>query len=178
MTRSFVLLGMKHCGKSTHGRLLAEKIGGAFIDTDDVVEAIFAETQGEKKSCRESYRDHGARMFYDLECEAIRSLAERSDKRVVALGGGTAMHEELHPLIRQMGTVVYLANDPEELFRRVMAGGLPPFLDAADPHGSFLKQVQRREEAYCELADVRVDLHGLEIEEAQALLRMELGLTK
>ncbi|MBT3278683.1 MAG: hypothetical protein HN909_02225 [Phycisphaerales bacterium] len=176
MSRSYVLLGMKHCGKSTHGRLLAEHIGGAFIDTDDVVESIFAETQGEKKTCREIYRDHGARMFYDVECEAIRALVAQNQKRVIALGGGTAMHEELHPLIREMGTVVYLANDPEELYKRVMAGGIPPFLDADDPHGSFMDQVQRREAAYCDLAEVRVDLHGQDIDEAQALLRVELGL--
>ncbi len=178
MIRSVVILGMKHCGKSTHGRLLAERLGCAFIDTDDVIESIYADTQGEKKSCREIYREHGAKLFYDLECEAVASLAARADKRVVALGGGTAMHEELHPLIRKMGTVVYLANDPEELYRRVIAGGVPPFLDPADPHGSFLAQHERREGAYCDLSDVRVDLHGLEIDEAQALLQMELGLNK
>ena len=35
MNNSIVLMGCKHCGKSTQGKLLAEKLGVSFFDTDE-----------------------------------------------------------------------------------------------------------------------------------------------
>ena len=37
MKNSVVLMGCKHCGKSTQGKLLAKKLGVDFFDTDDVI---------------------------------------------------------------------------------------------------------------------------------------------
>jgi shikimate kinase len=181
--QNLVLIGMKHCGKSTVGRALAEAIGARFVDTDDHVEALFAAQTGRDLSFREIFREVGDEGFAELERTVVRSLAReardaghsrrgmpRGSKHkpivpgrlmVVALGGRTALRQELRGPIRSIGTVVYLQVDPEELFRRVEQGGIPPFLDPADPRGTFLKLHKERHPKYQRLADITVTLDGL-----------------
>ena len=54
---SIVLMGCKHCGKSTQGRLLAQKLGVSFIDTDDEI----ARLRG--MDARTLYRTKGVTEF-------------------------------------------------------------------------------------------------------------------
>ena len=41
MSRNIVFLGIKHCGKSTHGKLLAERLNRRFLDTDDMLSEAY-----------------------------------------------------------------------------------------------------------------------------------------
>jgi shikimate kinase len=80
--RRLVLTGFMGAGKSTVGRLLAERLGWEFLDLDALIEsrtglavpAIFA--------------THGEPHFRQLESQALASALGRSNL-VLALGGGT-----------------------------------------------------------------------------------------
>lgn len=160
-----VLIGMKHCGKSTAARGLARRLGGESVDTDDVLADLYAAESGQRLSVREIFRTVGDAGFAALESRVCEQLLTDVDNaaapRIIALGGRTAMREELQPLIKRLGRVVYLQADVDVLFERVMAGGLPPFLDAADPKGSFRQICNERAEVYERFADVVVDITGL-----------------
>lgn len=164
---SIVLIGMKHCGKSTVGRVLARRHGGRFADTDTLIEEAFARQAGRSLTVRDIFRQEGEARFVERERSVVRDLAaERvgaSDELVLAVGGPTPLRPDLQPILRELGTVVYLRLDEAELLRRVMAGGVPAFLDGqADPEDAFISLCRQRHPVYESVADLAVDLDGLD----------------
>ncbi|HEY2738306.1 MAG TPA: shikimate kinase, partial [Thermoanaerobaculia bacterium] len=75
------LTGFMGSGKSTVGRLLAERLGMPFIDLDAEIE------QRAGITVREIFERHGEPVFRRLEQEALRATEEMPDA-VVATGGG------------------------------------------------------------------------------------------
>ena len=75
MKNSVVLMGCKHCGKSTQGRLLAKKLGVDFFDTDDVINNLRG------MDARTLYRTKGVIEFTLAEEEACCEIIKKnSDK--------------------------------------------------------------------------------------------------
>lgn len=138
-----VLVGMKHCGKSTQGRLLAEKLNWHFADSDAEIER----RHGEGLPCREIYKKLGADGFRRLEAEAVTALLDADGNHTVyALGGGAVSNQFMPKNWRDKGLVVYLKASPLVMYSRVAAGGLPPFLAGAeDPAGAFASLCAERE---------------------------------
>lgn len=155
--RSIVLAGIKHCGKSTLGRILARRWELPLLDTDTELEREFACRTGRKLSCREIYRELGEEAFRQLEAETIDAMAHAAEKCVIALGGG-AVNNPFLPLetLRKLGFGVWLDLRPELAYSRVIRRGLPPFLAAfEDPKAEFLRICQKREPSFGTFAQLR-----------------------
>ena len=161
-----ILLGMKHCGKTTLGLALAARWGCRFEDVDRLIEEHHACATGERSSVREIFATHGEQAFGELEaqvvCELCLRLNHTLETHVVALGGRTAVNERVGELLGGLGVVVYLEVSPEEMFARVLRGGLPPFVGKDDPVMHFLELYQERVPHYQRLADLTVNLDGLD----------------
>ena len=81
--KSIVLMGLKHCGKSTHGRLLAQKWGFSFFDTDEVMEQLCG------MPVRALYEKNGVVDFMRVEEEACcKIMSENEGKTFVISTGG------------------------------------------------------------------------------------------
>jgi len=161
-------MGMKHCGKSTLGALLARMYACEFYDLDVVMEALNGEP-GER--VRDIYARSGKDAFQRLEADAAQRIKGKGEQRfVLALGGGTIENAQAMEHIRPMGKLIYLRERPEVLFERIEKGGMPPFLGTTDPFADFLKLYEKRSVLYEEEAGLVVDLHGKGIEEAFASL--------
>lgn len=171
-----VLIGMKHCGKSTLGRALARRWGCPFHDVDAMIEATHACASGETLVTREIFSRHGEDYFHEVEgqvvCELYLTLERAGSTAVVALGGRTALNEAVSRLLGDIGLRVYLDVRPEELLARVMRSGVPPFLNPEDPEADFLALCRQRRPLYEAQADLVVNLDGLAPEQAlEALVR-------
>lgn len=165
------LMGMKHSGKSTIGRSIAERMGWRFLDLDDAVQLEYAREPGRDAATpvRQIYRSLGASGFADLEARAAKSLALndlRAPLLILALGGGTIENSAALSHLSHSGPFVYLQEEPETLFTRIERGGIPPFLDPANPFQSFLSLYRRRTALYRKKADITVDLHGKDVGQA------------
>jgi len=158
ITTNIVLMGMKHCGKTTLGAMLARRLSREFFDLDRVVEGIEAERLGRPVTAREIYRLRGKEGFQAL---VLGTGSGGADGVVVALGGGTIENGAALAILREAGILVFLDEDEEVLFRRIEAGGLPPFLEGSSPRESFHDLYEKRTSLYRERADLRVDLRGL-----------------
>ena len=167
---NIVLFGMKHCGKSTIGAKLAERLGYTLFDLDDLMEVAYETRYGEYLSTREIFRQRGEEYFGNLEAEVavelLNLLSTEPDPAVVAVGGRAVLNERARHVISHMGPRVYLKVNPDTLFERVEAGGLPPFLDKDDPKGSFLALFEQRRPNYESFADVTVCLDDLSPEQS------------
>ncbi len=164
---NIVLIGMKHCGKSTVGTALSERLGCAFYDVDALIEEMHARDRNVRLSVRDIFSRYGEDAFHRLEAEAVDELHSelgRTDRRaVIALGGRTALNTRVRDLLPALGMKVYLRVKPETLYARIEQGGIPPFLQGADPAAAFMKLYHEREPQYRRLADVVVDLDGLDV---------------
>lgn len=109
---NIVLIGFMGTGKTTVGRLLAQRTGRTFVDLDEEIErsaglpvsAIFAQ--------------YGEAFFRDQERQIIKQLSDRND-RVIATGGGAVLCEENVSNLRQCGLVIALQCQPDIIAKRI-----------------------------------------------------------
>lgn len=173
-----VLIGMKHCGKSTIGRALAARWKCPFYDVDEMIESTHACDTGRRQSVREIFSEFGEKYFHRIEGHAVCELYLKLDRpgvsAIASLGGRTALNTTINRLLQPIGLVVYLQVPPDELYARIERGGIPPFLDPGDPRGDFMRICREREPEYRALANLVVDLDHLGVEQAADLLEQAI----
>ena len=177
MKDSIVLMGCKHCGKSTQGRLLAQKLGVDFFDTDDEI----ARLRG--VDARVLYKTKGVTEFTLAEEEACREIIKNNcDRRIViSTGGGICDNPPALQALRAAGTFVFLRLDIQYSIERIMAkieevspgvfNGAPAYVLSENPaslddiRAILLKKYTERFRQYQTIADIVVDMKKAPIEE-------------
>lgn len=101
---NIILVGMPGCGKSTVGKLLAEKLGKQFVDADEELVKTFG------KSIPDIFAEEGEAGFREKETQILRELGKKSGL-VIATGGGCVTQERNYPLLHQNGTIFWLKRD-------------------------------------------------------------------
>ena len=109
-----VLIGYRGSGKTTVGRLLADRLGYVFVDTD----ALVVEHAG--KTIAAIFAEDGEAAFRDLEAAAIADAWARSGI-VLSAGGGAVLRDDNVRRLRDCGTVLWLAADARTLWSRIQA---------------------------------------------------------
>ena len=115
------LIGFMGSGKTTVGRLLAARLGYAFLDLDEWI----ARRAG--KSVRRIFQTEGEESFRELEASALRDLAART-RLVLATGGGAPLRGENRAFFHEAATV-YLEISFEEFLRRTASNPNRPLRD-------------------------------------------------
>ncbi|MFF9753820.1 shikimate kinase [Streptomyces sp. NPDC014344] len=162
MSPRLVLTGPMGVGKSTVGRLLAERLGVAYRDTDDDIVAA------EGRTIADIFVEDGEPAFRALEKEAVRQALASHDG-VLALGGGAILDPETRALLAAE-RVVYLSMDVEEAVRRTGLGAARPLL-AVNPRKQWRELMEARRHLYEETATAVVPTDGRTPEEvADAVL--------
>ncbi|WP_425276641.1 shikimate kinase [Streptomyces diastatochromogenes] len=162
-----VLVGPMGVGKSTVGRLLAERLGVGYRDTDDDIVAV------EGRTIAEIFVDDGEPAFRAIEKRTVHSaLAEHEG--VLALGGGAILDADTRALLAGH-RVVYLSMDVEEAVKRTGLNAARPLL-AVNPRKQWRELMEARRHLYEEVATAVVPTDGRTPEEVtqQALDALEL----
>jgi shikimate kinase len=112
---SIALIGYRGSGKSTVGRLLANRLRWAFADTDKRI------TSRAGMSIRKIFETRGEVGFRDLETDVVTEVCALNE-HVIAFGGGAVLREENRTAMKDAGLkIVYLHCDAEELHKRIHA---------------------------------------------------------
>lgn len=140
---NIVLIGMPGCGKSTVGKLLAEKLSREIYDMDTCI----VQTAG--KEITDIFSAVGESGFRDLETRVLKEQLARMGGIVLATGGGAILRDENVAALRQNGRLYFLDRP------------LCDLLPTADrPTASSTEAIRRRYEEryfrYCSVADVRI----------------------
>ena len=181
-------MGIKHCGKSTLGRLLGKRFNCPFYDIDDII----AEMAG--LSPRQIYQEQGERAFMEAEAEACGHLARSlsalgEDEYVIATGGGICSNEKALEILHKLGFFLFLEVPEEVAANRIVAEiewedgvmkNLPAYIaqenpatpeDVARIFSGFYKE---RTAKYRTLAQITCRLTGESPEENCRLLQQAL----
>lgn len=163
------LVGFMGSGKSTVGRLLASRLGWAFVDLDDEIER-----EGGAKIA-DIFERFGEPAFRAIEHRVlVEQIAEvrRGNPRVISLGGGAFVQPNNRQRIQDGGISIFLDCPAGELWKRVTEQGDDRPL--ARDHGQFMALFESRRPEY-ERADFTIAAHGLTPEEIVLRVR-ELSL--
>jgi len=147
--RRIFLLGFMGCGKTTVGRLLAERLGWRFLDLDEELER----RQG--RTIAQIFAEQGEPYFRNEERRLLEEFLTGSNlATVIALGGGTFAQSENFARIRSDGGLTVWLDCPLDELRRRCRGlaHRPLFRDAASFHQLFEQRLP-----YYQKADFRVD---------------------
>jgi shikimate kinase len=160
-----VLVGPMGAGKTTVGRLLAERWGVTFTDTDDEVE------QAEGRAISDIFVDSGEEHFRALERSAV-ARALGCHPGVLALGGGAVMSAETRAALAGH-RVVFLRVGLTDAAARVGLGASRPLL-LGNVRGTMKALLDERTPVYESVAGVAVDTDGRTPDEVADLVEEAL----
>jgi shikimate kinase len=152
-TPGIYVVGFMASGKSTIGRLLAQRLGWTFVDIDDEIEAA------ERTAIAEIFDTRGEAEFRRIETAIIHRHVHRiglGSPAVLALGGGAFAAQANRNLLENNGVTVWLDCPLEVVERRVALASHRPL--ARDPR-QFKALYHARREVYA-LAHVRVPIES------------------
>jgi shikimate kinase len=156
------LIGYRGSGKTTVGRLVADRVGWPFLDADTVLEGRYGRT------IRDIFAAEGEAGFRDKETTVLGDLC-RMTNTVIATGGGVVLREENRHALQRHGLVAWLSADPRTLLTRIQ-GDPTTAARRPDLAGGGLAEVEQllavREPLYRGCADVEVAAGALSPEQA------------
>ncbi|MCY2958548.1 MAG: shikimate kinase [Planctomycetota bacterium] len=154
------LVGLRASGKTTLGKLLAEKLGRAFVDLDEEVsrEDAALRASAALRPAGEILATDGEPRFRDLEERALERVLSRTEPLVLATGGGVVERAKNRLLLRTRARCLWLQVPVEELQRRMRADPtVRPALLGTDPIAEVAEIAARREAWFSEIEAASLD---------------------
>lgn len=160
------LIGYMGSGKSTFGKKLANQLGFGFIDLDQRIE------DSQSCSIAEIFESEGEPAFRKLEGAHLRSI--KTEKVVIATGGGCPCHSENIDFMNKNGTTVYLELTASAALSRLKGGrSQRPILSklSEDDLADFISDHLSFRVAYYENAKIKVPAIDADVEEVVRLIQ-------
>jgi len=147
------LIGFMGAGKTSIGHELARRLDRPFVDVDAELERHHG------LSIAEMFSERGERWFRNEEGQLTRSLLDRTDLAVLALGGGSVVQPETREALARRAVTALVEIDVDEAWRRVQVSATTRPL--ATDEAQFRSLYEEREPLYLETADLVVgDVDG------------------
>ena len=112
LSKPIVLVGMMGCGKSTIGKIVAEKLNWIFLDSDKEIENSM------KLSTKEIFDKYGEEFFRKKEYEIFKYYSKKK-KVLISSGGGAFCYNDTQKIIKNYFNSVWLDVSEEIIFQRL-----------------------------------------------------------
>ena len=162
--RRVALVGLRGAGKSTLGRMLADKLGCPFIDLDRVIEQEYG------ASLPLLIEMSGLAGFRRYERTALERAVAENEAAVIATAGGIVSNPETYGLLLRRTHTVWISAKPEEHMSRVMRqGDFRPMAKNREAMSDLIAILDARRKDYAR-AEGRLDTSGATAEQSLAKL--------
>lgn len=141
-------VGMMGTGKTSIGKLLAERIRYPWIDMDQQLEMIF------KQPISSYFSQYGEAAFRRAESAYLKKIVH-SPPAVITTGGGVVLKKENRILMSQYGRVIGLWTHPDEIIRRLADDQTRPLLKGNLE--TKVKQLIKEREKFYQFAEATFD---------------------
>ena len=148
MKKHIVLIGLPGAGKTTVGRLVADRLQAGFVDIDNVL------IRKEGKPISMIFAEKGEPVFRDMERKEV-DTALANEPAVIVPGGGWAAQPGALDAAKPQGYLVYLKARAEVAAGRAEPSGTRPVLMGDDPLARMRELYQTRDPHYAK-ADATV----------------------
>ncbi|MBI5304264.1 MAG: 3-dehydroquinate synthase [Chloroflexi bacterium] len=138
-----VLTGFMGAGKTSVGKVIAERLGREFVDMDVAIQAA------EGMTIPEMFNVHGEAYFRARETEWCARLAQ-SENHVVATGGGAMVNPNNRAYFKD-ALVVCLDAPPDDIYNRLKHQHDRPLLQSANPQQRIVELMNARRDAYAQV---------------------------
>ena len=145
--RNLYLVGLMGAGKTTIGRVLARRVGYAFIDSDREIESRTG------VSLPTIFEIEGEEGFRRRESQVIADVS-RLTGQIVATGGGAVLRAENRKNLKASGWIIYLDVPLPTLCERTRHDKNRPLLQVSNPLQKLRELHVQRDPLYREIADL------------------------
>lgn len=172
---NIVLIGYRCCGKTSAGRLVAEKLDRHFIDTDEMII--------KKAGCSidEIVSNKGWHHFREIEKDVIKDVSSMGNL-VIATGGGVVVNEENIQNLRSNGFIIWLYADIPTISKRlnedIKTSANRPSLTGDNPSDEIKKVLEQRNPLYKDASDIAVDTTHTSVKEVADLIVEKMNKQK
>jgi len=148
---NIVLIGMRGSGKTTVGRILAQKLGRELVEMDELI------TQRAGLSIPEMVDKYGWAKFREIE-EEITGEVAGLDNIINASGGGVITEARNTAWLKENGALVWLTASGDTLLKRIGDDSQrPPLVGGRTQRGDLEMTLAERKALYQKAADLVVD---------------------
>ena len=163
------LVGLMGSGKSSVGRVLADRLERILVDTDHQIESVTG------RSISELFAVEGEAAFRRYELLSLRRALARTEPIVVATGGGVVTTAEARRALELESRTVWLRAEPAVLAERLDGDRSRPLLMGRDPVDALAELHRHRGPLYEQVADVVVDVDHLDVVQVADQVMTVLG---
>lgn len=169
--KNIFLVGFMGAGKSTVGRILAEKIGYRYVDADNLIENRIG------KTITEIFAERGEEYFRELESETLDTIS-KNRRQVIATGGGVVIEDSNWDAMKSGGVIIYLKAPIATIWERIKDNTSRPLLQVDDPLEAATGLHEKRLPFY-EKADIIIDTENLSPDgvASEIIKLLEVGTT-
>ena len=161
---NIVLIGMRGSGKTTVGKILAQKMGREFIEMDELI------TRKMGLTIPEIVEKHGWEKFRDIEEEITGEVAGR-DNIINASGGGVVTREKNIAKLKESGVLIWLQAGVDTLLSRTGEDtDRPPLNEGRNQWEDMELTLKERKPLYQQAADLTVNTENKTPEEVADLV--------
>lgn len=145
-----LLVGFMGSGKTSVSKRLSKITGLSLIDLDYRIEAI------DHRKIPRIFEEEGEAGFRRIETQILGGL-KHEGRSIVSCGGGIVCNEANRPILKSLGTVIYLDVPVEEAIGRISNPSTRPLLSGERPVAEIYEE---RLPWYREVADIIIDSSG------------------
>ncbi len=151
----YFIIGYMGSGKTTVGKVLAEKSGRGILDMDEEIE------QKQGMTIDRIFMKYGEHHYRNLEGELLDEIVKNDGDDVISCGGGIVLDGANREILKDE-FVILLDCDPDIMFERVRNNPSLPnayfhIEDENERKKIFTGQFEQRRKYYDEIFDIKVN---------------------
>jgi len=147
---NIALIGFMGSGKSTVGRLLAEKTARRFVDLDAEIKKSYG------KTISDIFKQKNEAGFRKIEKSMISKIIPSSRSTVFSLGGGAVLDKKSRSIIKENCYIIWLWISVPAALKRIDLNSRP-ILDQKRPETSAKRILSHRMPYYAGISDIVIN---------------------
>ena len=153
--KNIFIIGSMGSGKTSIGKMLAQKNCLSFLDTDHEI----------IRSCGYSipdiFKEFGEEHFRNLETEQLRKM-KALENHVISTGGGIILKNDNRKLMKELGIIIFLDINISSQVDRVKNRKNRPLLNDQNLKDNLLSLKKTRDPIYKKISNYIIDVSGKE----------------